>query len=344
VSGGDSQPGDDADFALVPDGSVLELGMTDFSVGSVTLGTGLGGTTVVRSTDDGRTWSQTVDANNQVINDRPFFLTTPTAVLITYTSTFGNIQAIRSTDGGKTWSGSIQVSPLMRTDTIEVNGGPTYDVRRHQLLVPYVFSTDRSCANAPAGCFNVLALATSTDDGLTWSTERIGQLPNGTGLTSMPQVTVDATGHRFLVFAGKASGHDHFYVLDSDRPGHWSAPRLVDSPQSSGMVAWSMASGKGHLDVAYYRSANADAATVSRSWDVVLGHSGDSGHHWTTSLIHSRAYTGTGDGHQLVVWDLLGMARDRAGRLFVAWTDDQGKPGGPTVVKVARTVGAHRRT
>ena len=338
ISGGDPQPGDDADFALAPDGSVLELGMTDLSVGSTTLGTGVGGTTVMRSADRGRTWSESIDANSQVINDRPFFLTTPTSVLITFTSTFGNVQAIRSTDGGRSWSRSVQVSPPVRTDTIEVNGGPTYDGTRRQLLVPYVFATDRTCASAPSGCFNVLSLATSSDDGRTWSSELIGRLPTGMGLTSMPQLTVDATGHRFLVFAGRASGHDHVYVLDSGRPGRWSPPRLVDSPQSSGMVAWSAATGRGRLDVAYYRSPGADAATVSRRWDVVLGHSSDGGRHWTTSLIHAGAYTGTGDAHQLVVWDLLGLARDRSGHLFVAWTDDQGKPGGPTVVKVARSM------
>jgi hypothetical protein len=339
LSGGDPQPGDDVDFAVAPDGSVLELGMTNFSAGSVTVGTGFGGTTVMRSTDGARTWTQTVDANLQLINDRPWFAATAKAVLISYTGTIGNIQAIRSTDGGESWSTPIQVSPPANPDTIDVNGGPTYDADRHELLLPYLTSTDLTCASGPAGCFNVLSLATSTDDGLTWSNEKIGELPAGSGATGPPQIDLDARGHRFLFFPGKLDGHDHVFVMDADRGGRWSAPRLVDAPQSSGIVSWGIASGRGQLDVAYYRTASADGATVSRRWDVVLGHSTDGGKHWTTSLVHSNAYTGTGDGHQLIVWDLLGISRDRRGRVLVAWTDDQGHAGGPTVVKFARTVG-----
>lgn len=339
VSGGDPQPGDDVDFAVAPDGSVLELGMNDFSVGSVTTGTGLGGTTLMRSTDGGRTWSETVDVNHEVINDRPWFATTPKAVLISYTGTTGNIQAIRSTDGGKTWSSAIQVSPQLRTDSpINVNGGPAYDAGRHELLMPYITSTDPTCASGPAGCFNVFALATSGDDGLTWSTQQVAELPAGSGATGPPQISIDATGHRYLFFPGKLGGHDHVFVMDETRSGHWSTPRLVDAPQSSGIVSWGIASGHGRLDVAYYRTASADGATVSRRWDVVLGHSDDGGRHWTTNLIHPDAYTGTGDGHQLIVWDLLGIARDSRGRVLVAWSDDQGKAGGPTVVKFARSL------
>jgi len=80
-------------------------------------------------------------------------------------------------------------------------------------------------------------------------TERIGQLPGGSGLVSMPQITVDTTGHRYLVYSGKVAGHNHVYVLDSARPGHWSPPRLVDAAQSSAMISWSVASGHGQLDV-----------------------------------------------------------------------------------------------
>jgi hypothetical protein len=333
ISGGDPQAGDDVDFAVAPDGSVLELGMSNIGVG-----TGFGGTTVVRSTDGGRTWTQTTDANKQLINDRPWFATTPNAVLITYTGSIGNIQATRSTDNGQSWGLPINVSPPANPDTLDVNGGPTYDARHHELLVPFLTSSDPTCASGPSGCFNVLSLATSADDGATWASAKIAELPSGSGATGPPQIQLDATGHRYLFFPGKLDGHDHVFVMDASRTGHWSTPRLVDSPQSSGIVSWGIASGHGRLDVAYYRTAAADGATVSRRWDVVLSHSDDGGKHWTTSLIAPGAYTGTGDGHQLIVWDLLGIARDSRGRVLVAWTDDQGKAGGPTVVRFARSL------
>ena len=338
VSGGDPQAGDDADFALAPDGSVLQVGMTDYNVGSVTLGTGLGGTTVMRSTDSGRTWTEMDSANKSVINDRPFVLATPHAVLITFTGVAGNIQVVRSTDGGQTWNLPSAVTELVRGNTIFVNGGPVYDADRHTVLAPYVYSTNPTCSSGPGGCFNVLGLATSTDEGQSWTTEPVFQVANG-GLTSMPQVTVDGNGHRFLTYGALVNGHNHLFVTDATPMGHWSAPRLVDGPQASGMVSWALASGDGDLDVAYYRSAYGDAADTVRPWDFVVADSRDGGHHWQTTAIAPRAYVGTGADHQLAVWDLVGMTRTRSGRIVVAWTDYLSKRGGHSVVRVARSLG-----
>jgi len=338
VSGGDPQAGDDADFALAPDGSVLQIGMTDYNVGPATLGTGLGGTTVMRSTDNGRTWTETDSANKSVINDRPFVLATPHAVLLTFTGVAGSIQVVRSTDGGKSWSLPSFVTPVVRDNTIQVNGGPVYDADRHTVLAPYVYSTNPSCASGPSGCFNVVRLAQSTDEGQTWTTEAVVQVENG-GLTSMPQATVDASGHRYMTYGALVNGDNHMFVTDATPAGSWSKPRLIDGPQASGMVSWALASGDGHLDVAYYRSAYSDAADTKRPWDFVVADSRDGGHHWQTTVVARRAYLGTGAEHQLAVWDLVGMTRTRDGRLVVAWTDYLGKRGGHSVVRVARSLG-----
>jgi len=336
ISGGDPQAGDDADFAVAPDGSVLQVGMTDYQVGPQTLGTGLGGTTVMRSTDHGRTWSEADTANKSVINDRPFVLATPRAVLITFTGMTGNIQVVRSTDGGRTWSLPAPVTPLARANTIEVNGGPVYDATRREVLAPYVYATDASCASATTGCFDVVGLATSTDDGRTWATEPVAAIAHG-GLTSMPQATIDDDGHRYVTYSAKLDGHDHVFVTDSTGE-HWSAPRMVDDPQSSGIVPWAMASGSGHLDVAYYRSAYGDADTTARPWDFVVADSRNGGRDWTTTVVAPRAYIGSAADHQLKVWDVVGMTRTADGRLVVAWTDYLGHPDAASVVRVARSL------
>lgn len=338
ISGGDPQTGDDADFAVAPDGSVLQIGMNDFTVGSVTTGTGLGGTTVMRSGDDGRTWSQEVAANKSVVNDRPFVLATPHAVLMTFTNIDGNIDVVRSTDGGKTWSLPAMVTTFVRGHTIEVNGGPVYDAGRHTVLAPYLYSTDPSCASGAAGCFNVLALATSSDDGQTWTTEPVLTVPNG-GMTSMPQVSVDAAGHRYITYGGVEDGHYHVFVTDSTPGGHWSPARTVDGAQSSGMLPWAIAGSRGHLDVAFYRSAYGDAASTSRAWEFVVADSRDGGHQWQSSVVAPGAYVGTGADHQFKIWDLVGMTRTRSGRLVVAWTDDLGKNSNPSIVRVAHSLG-----
>lgn len=337
VSGGDPQPGDDADFAVAPDGSVLELGMTDLTVAGNTLGTGLGGTTAMHSSDGGRTWTETDDANRQALNDRPFLVSTPHAVLMSYSAIPGNIEVVRSTDGGRTFGLPISVTPPPWTETFDGNGGPAFDSVAHQVLLPYFSSTDPTCASAPAGCFNVLSLATSSDEGLTWTTQTIGTAPSGGGLTSMPQITVDADGHRYLTYPAKVGGHNHIYVQDAAGPGAWSPPRLIDSAHGNGMVGWTWAGGHGHLDVAYYRSTATDAVTTARPWDLVVADSRDGGHTWQTATVERAAYTGSADAHQLVVWDLLGLIRDRHGHLVVAWTDDRGRPGSGTVIRTARS-------
>jgi hypothetical protein len=337
VSGGDPQAGDDADFAVAPDGSVLEIGMNDFTVGPVTTGTGLGGTTVMRSTDNGRTWTQNTAANKSVVNDRPFVLATPHAVLMTFTNINGNIEVVRSSDGGKTWSLPSSVTTFVRAHTIEVNGGPVYDAGRHTVLAPYLYSTDPSCASGAAACFNVLALAASTDDGATWSSEPVLTVPNG-GMTSMPQVSVDATGHRYITYGGEVDGRYHVFITDSAYGGHWSAPRPIDGAQASGMLPWTIASSHGHLDVAFYRSAFGDAAATSRPWEFVVADSRDGGRSWQTSVVAPRAYVGTGADHQFKIWDLVGLTRARDGRLVVAWTDDLGANGNPSVVRVAHSL------
>ena len=337
ISGGDPQAGDDADFAVAPDGSVLQVGMNDYTFGSVTTGTGLGGTTVMRSTDDGDTWTEKVTANDTLVNDRPFVLATPHAVLITFTNINGNISVVRSTDGGKTWSMPASVTQFVRSHTIEVNGGPVYDAGRHAVLAPYLYSTDPSCTAGASGCYNMLALATSTDDGQTWTTEPVLSVPGG-GMSSMPQVTVDATGHRYITYGGIVNGHYHVFVTDSVPGGHWSAARPVDGIQASGMLPWATAYGHGHLDVAYYRSAYGDAASTSRPWEFVVSDSRDGGRGWQTTVVAPHAYVGTGADHQLKIWDLVAMTRTASGRLVVAWTDDLGDADGASVVRVAHSL------
>jgi len=337
VSGGDTEAGDDADFAIAPGGAVLQLAMSDPAVGPVNLGTGLGGTNVFRSSDRGRTWTETQLANKTVLNDRPFFLATPTAVLISFTAIPGNIEVIRSTDAGRTWSAPIRVSPPPDSDVIEGNGGPAYDAGSRSLLLPYDSSTDPSCTSGPAGCLNVLWLATS-HDGTSWSTQKIAQLPSGTGLTSMAQVTVDSRGNRYLTYCAKTGGHYDVYMATEAKGGRWSMPRPING-QSSAMVPWAVAAGDGHVDVAYYRTPAADAGTSPRTWDFVVSDSRNAGRTWTTMVVGHDAYVGSGDNHAASVWDLEAITYDLSGHLVVAWSDDRDRAGNPSVIRFARTVG-----
>lgn len=338
VSGGDPEAADDADFTVAPGGAALQLAMSDPSVGPATLGSGIGGTNVFRSTDNGRTWSESRFANGTALNDRPFLVRTAHTALISYTAIPGNIQVIRSTDGGRSWSRPIQVTPIPSSQTIDGNGGPSYDATTHTLLLPYYYSTDPSCTSGAAGCFNVIALASSTDDGLTWTTQQVAQLPTGEGLTSMAQITTDSAGSRFLTFgAADGGGHYEVDIATAKRGGRWSAPRAING-QTNAMVPWAVTTGRGHIDIAYYRSTAYDAGNTSRAWDFVVSDSRDGGRTFTMTIVGPNAYVGTGAAHQSSVWDLEAITRDKRGRLVVAWSDDRGRAAGPTVIRVARSM------
>src|SRR5207244_2952698 len=97
--------GDDVDLAQTTRGTLLESAMTNIGLGSGALGT-----TISRSTDRGRTWTEVVDPNSQILNDRPFMLATSRAdVFLTYTAIPGGLQAVKSTDDGRTFGRPIPI-------------------------------------------------------------------------------------------------------------------------------------------------------------------------------------------------------------------------------------------
>lgn len=352
LSGGNQQQGDDVDFAQAPDGTLLMSAMANPKVASVSIGTGTLGTVVMRSTDNGRTWQQSDDVNAQVANDRPFIIGTPHAVVLTYLGIPGSIEAVRSTDAGKTWSLPVVVAPTPPGSGLYENDTPAYDAKHGELLAPYASGTEPYCAvySGSAGCIDRIDLATSRDEGLTWTREPVTLL-NGDhpiGITTVVSLAVDALGRRTIAFSGAegfqpgtavADRNYHVYTVTSAGPGRpWSAPRRLDPASGSAMMPMLTATGDGHVSVAYYSSTFSDAGTATRPWDFVVADSRDGGRTWNRATVARNAYLGSAASHQTVIWDLVGLTHDRQGRLVVAWTDQLGKPGGPTVIRFARQV------
>jgi hypothetical protein len=250
-----------------------------------------------------------------------------------------DIEVVRSTNDGRSFSLPAEVTPPPNGNTWAVNGGPAYDPVRHAILLPYAYSSaDPTCGYAATGpCFDTIGLATSTDDGQSWSLEPVTAMPSGAGTTSVLGVFVDATGHRYLVYDSTLNNRYHVYLTSSDTPGHWSTPRLVDSSQDNAIVPWATATGNGHIDVGYYRTSSLDGGNTTRHWDFVVADSRDAGQTWRTSTIATNAFTGTAASHQPSLWDLVALTYDQTGHLLVAFTDDQGRAGGPTVIEIARS-------
>jgi hypothetical protein len=350
VVGGSDQGGNDVDFVETAKGTVLMSAMTSPRVAGVSSGaTGLG-SFVLRSTNNGQTWSQQDDVNTQIVNDRPFLLAAPHTVLMSYMGIPGSLEVVRSTDDGRSWDLPRVVVPSLPAGVLYQNSTPAWDPRHRQVLLPYASSSQTACAafSGTVGCIDRIDLATSSDEGMTWSQEPVVVLSGGQGSTTVVSLAVDAAGRRTLAFtaargfsAGTAvADRDmHVYLTSSAGPGAaWSRPRRLDAAGGSAMMPMLTADRPGHVSVAYYTSRYGDAGATSRPWDFVVADSHDGGSTWDTAIVARSAYVGAGWNHQSVIWDLIGLTHDRRGRLVVVWTDQLGKAGSPTVVRFARQV------
>jgi len=327
LAGGDvdGEMGDDVDLAQTTRGTLLESAMTNIGLGS-----GIPGTTVSRSTDRGRTWTETVDANSAIANDRPFMLATSRGdVLLTYDAVPGGLQGVISTDDGATFGFPFPiVMPPSGGVVADVNAGPVEDHVRHELVVPYGFSQDPSCTAGVNGCFNQIAVARSSLDASQWTQEPVATLPPGTGMTAVVGSAADAAGREYISYGAAAGGSvstiadrdAHAWLVTSPRAGIWNRPRRVDPPGGSAMLPWVVATGNGNVVVAYYGSPYPDAQGTARPWYLYVARSNDAGRTFRATRVSSVAYTGTGADHQSVLWDLIALALDRNGLAHVAWT------------------------
>jgi len=331
VRGGepDGDGGDNTDLAVMPSGTVLESTMTDPDIAGATLGSGTLGATVSRSADGGHTWTEVVDANHQVVSDRPYLLVAAdNNLLLTFAPLPGGIWAVRSTDGGASFGAAFPIA----LGTIAVNGSPLDDHVRGDLVVPFATSSLPTCVSGFDACFNQLAVARSDNGGQSWTTETVADLPSGIGITGPPIATADAGGAEYIVFgtaaytdAGEAApvGPAHVWVVRSPAAGKpWSAPIEIDPPGGSAMMPAGVAAGRGHLAVVFYRTADPNGEDdTTASWNVMVASSGDAGSRFAQTLVARGAYLGAGYNRVPILIDQIDIAFDPKGRVLIVWTD-----------------------
>jgi hypothetical protein len=328
-SGGEpNQQGDDVDLAE-SGGVLLESTMTNIG-----LGTGAGGTTVTRSTDGGKTWTEQVAVNKDVANDRPFMVATPDGgVALTYLSLPGGLLMVRSTDHGATW-GLPQPVYVGNEHVVALNGAPAIDAARKKLMVPIGVASSPTCSSGISGCIDTFSIARGNYDGSGFVTEPVLALEPGTGTSSVISSAADSAGTEYIGIAtasGATSGISGVYggtpptknahiQLLTQRLGDttWTG-RRVDPPGGSSMLPSVAAGPAGRVVVAYYWSPYPDAQSTSRPWYTVVADSHDSGRTFTRTVVSKVIWTGTGQDHQFVLWDIFGLALDRQGRVHVAW-------------------------
>jgi hypothetical protein len=324
IIGGDCcQNGDDVSLAQTPvSGTLIEEYMSN-------VGTGFGfpGLSISRSTDNGETWTHQLDADKQVVQDRPFvFVESEDNVLISFTTAPGNIFVIRSSDQGRTWSLAQPVMLLPPALVLSLNGEPTVDVARHELVLSYAYSTSlvAGAVELQPGSLNVIGIARSVDHGATWTTETAATLSSGHGVLSVPTFTSDAHGHEYLAYDAPVGTHGvGAFLLRSDHDGSWSKPIRIDPVGGSAMEPSVRATGNRHLAVAYYHSTAGDAFDKVRNWttDVAVSRNGASTFTFA-SASHHVVYVGSEANASATLFDLLAIAIDHQGSRNVVWTSD----------------------
>jgi hypothetical protein len=337
----------DVDLARLTDGVLLHTTMTNPAGLSATaavavnvIANGVGGSTVSRSTDNGKTWTVSYAANKAVVNDRPFFLAdSDDNVLMIYTGVPGGIEAVRSADHGATFGLPTPVSSPDLAWRLVQMGAPAVNRARHELLVPYVVGSELTCTGG-GSCLDRLSVARSADHGATWTTESVLALPSGSGVNTIHAVAADERGREYLVYStgGDTATGQHVWLMRRDSGGRtWSPPRRIDPPGASAMMPALVTGSGGAVALAYYSTPFPDVEQRPRPWHVEAAVSVDGADTFTRAAVSGTAYVGTEADHRATLWDLIGLAADDAGRLHVAWTDTLGRAGAaPTVIRYAR--------
>jgi hypothetical protein len=320
-SGGGENTAADVNFARMPSGTLLYTTLAQPEPG--TFSSGVGGATILRSTDNGKTWSSTILTGLSPFVDRPFLTVLGgSTVLLTYTAWPGNLFVSRSTDDGKTFGPGIPITAVPEQVEFTRPGGPTLDMQREEIVQPYYAgSSDDPAINqsSQSGMLD-LKVARSADGGTTWTQEMVA--PRVRPVLGIHSVAADAEGREFMVWSARdEDGRVHVYFSRSLKPGTpWTQPVTIGQPDHSGTLAWVVARGDGGVVVGYLGSDYADARTESRPWTVRVAVSQDAGDSWSIyNASDHTVYTGSQSNSLSLTYDLLGLVVDEAGFLHLAY-------------------------
>lgn len=320
-SGGGQNTGADVHFARLPSGVLLYTTLAQPEPGTFT--SGVGGATILRSTDNGTTWSSTILNGLSPALDRPFLTVLGDGtVLLTYTALPGNLFVSRSTDDGMSFGPGLPITAVPEQLEFTRPGGPAVNPSSREVLQPYYAGTSDDPAINQSSQSDMLdvKLARSADGGETWTQELVAARVRP--VLGIHAVAADEHGREFMVWSARdETGHVDAWFSRKLGPGQaWSTPRALGVPSHSGTLAWVVARGDGGVAVAYLGSDFPDARTEARPWNVRVAISQDAGDTWT---IHdasgSPVYTGPQSQSLSLTYDMLGLAVDEQGFLHLAY-------------------------
>ena len=252
----------------------------------------------------------------------------------------GNIEFSRSLDGGIIWlNGTATTAGVLGVSTIDNELGQIVVDQVHHVLYNDFASVANATENVIGFPFHTIWVASSMNDGLTWSDVIAYNGPTTDSYNHIfPVIAVDAVGN---VYAAWSDDHNVFLSFSTNFGKTWSPRIQVTSAAGDGgyqthIFPWMAAGGNGGVDIVYYETASPNRNLATDQWVVgfaqnlnVIGTPSA----WSYSVasdhvIHTGQVCENGLGCDTTqkgnrdLADNFQVAIDRGGFANIAYTDD----------------------
>jgi hypothetical protein len=319
LSGGGQNTGTDVHFVQMPSGALLYTTLGNPDPGTFT--SGIFGATVLRSEDEGKTWTSSFLQGMNPTIDRPFLTVLgDRSLLLTYTAYPGHLWASRSTDDGKTFGAAIPISAVPAQVQFTRPGGPALDKARGEVIYPYYAATEGDLAanNSSMSGYLDLRLARSADGGLTWTDELVAARVRP--ILGVHAAVADDAGGEYLTWSARddRGRPSAFFSRNLAAGSAWTAPERLGPADSDAFLSWPVARGDGGVAIAYVGTDFPNG--VKTEWSIRVAISQDAGDTWRIKDVSNHTiYTGSQGSSYSTVADMFGIVLDGDGFLHLAW-------------------------
>ena len=247
-----------------------------------------------RSTDDGISWSQTVNISNTSGSSFCPVISVDKSedINVVWYDTSGNMEIYfsRSTDDGISWSKAVNISN---------NSGCSVSPA---IAVDNAGNINVVWQDSISGNWDIY-FSRSTDDGVTWS--QVVKISNKTGNSYSPAIAVDSAGNINVVWQNCTPGNYKIYFSRSTDDGvTWSQTVNISNNSAFSYDPAIAVDSEGSINVVWNGSI---------SYDVYFSRSTDDGATWSQVVNISNNSTFS---------TFHAIAIDRAGNINVVWSDN----------------------
>ncbi|MCK5057474.1 MAG: exo-alpha-sialidase [Candidatus Aminicenantes bacterium] len=263
----------------------------------------------IRSTDDGTSWSKSVNiSNNSGFSGYPAIAVDDAeninVVWCDYTPGNLEIYFSRSTNGGVTWSQGVNIS----------NNSGTSDEPTHPAIAVddaeniNVFWWDDTPGN------NDIYFVRSTDDGASWS--KSVNISNNSGFSGAPAIAVDDAGNINVVWCDDTPGNIEIYFSRSTNDGvTWSQGVNISNNFRESICPDIAVDSSGNIDVVWFDN-------TPGNFEIYFSRSTDNGVSWSQTVNISDSWKGS---------EFVRIAVDVAGNINVVWCEYTPQGGGQEI-------------